>query len=460
MHRASLSTFVSSVAALALAAAAGCSGEPPTTVEGTLQRSVIDSPDRGDSRVLYMLRSPGGEEVELRFEDSGADYGPTELLPTGSRLRAEGRLLAPGAAAQPIHPHPTLLVSDYQVLEPAAVTQPLIIDPARRPPPRKLGVILFNFKNDDRQPMTAQEVQRKVFLDAYSAREFYKEQSYGLIELAGKTGPQGEVFGYYTIPAINRPCTYGVWGEMALAAARSAGVDTTGYDNFVFFFPATDACPFLGVGQQPGINTWMNGFSVATFIHELGHNVGTPHASARTCSDPQGNRITLGASCRDAEYGNPFDVMGAGFHHTHAYNKTQARWLSGGNFQRMDKDGVYTLLAQERPSDGVQLLRVQRDETSFYYLEYRQPFGFDNFKAGSPAVSGVIVVIGAELRGLGKSVLLDMNPQTSTLADAPLGLNKSYEDPRAGVKLTVIGLSPESARIELKLTPPAAGGGQ
>jgi hypothetical protein len=165
MRRARLFTLrvrgASSVlAALALVIAAGCTGEPPTTVEGTLQRSVIDSPDRGESRVLYMLRSPAGDEVELRFEERGTDYGPTEMLPTGSRLRAEGRLLSPGAAAQPVHPHPTLLVSDYHVLEPAAVSQPLIIDPARRPPPRKLGVILFNFKNDDRQPMTPQEVQR------------------------------------------------------------------------------------------------------------------------------------------------------------------------------------------------------------------------------------------------------------------------------------------------------------
>jgi len=135
----------------------------------------------------------------------------------------------------------------------------------------------------------------------------------------------------------------------------------------------------------------------------------------------------------------------------------------GSQGEIMERLGVARVTLQQtaRLLEQEQLLRVQRDETSFYYLEYRQPVGvFDNFKPGTPAVSGVIVVIGSELRGLGKSLLLDMSPETTTLADAPLALNKSYEDPAAGVKLTVVGLSPESARIDVKLTPPAAGGGR
>jgi hypothetical protein len=460
MHREGL-RYATLALSLFTVAVLGCTAPEATAFEGRLQRAVVDRQDRLESRVLYMLQPEAGGEIELVFHPSPADRPgdpvfdrPPALLATGARLRVQGRLL--DGAPEEIHDRRALLVHDYQVLEAAEpAPQALIIDPARRPPPRKLAVVLFNFKNDDRRPMTPEQVQRAIFLDAYSTREFYKEQSYGLVELAGKSGPQGEVHGWYTIPALNRPCTYAVWGEMALAAARSAGADLTGYDNTVFFFPATDACPFLGVGQQPGNNTWMNGLSIATFNHELGHNVGTPHAAARTCSGPDGQRATLSASCRDAEYGNPFDVMGAGFRHTHAYNKAQARWLSGRNIQAANTDGVYTLLAQERPSDGVQLLRVPRDESTFYYLEYRQPFGFDSFAPGSPAVSGLIVVIGNELRGLGRSYLLDMTPETTTLADAPLAMNKPFEDTRAGVKLTLVGMTAEAAQVEVKLTTPA-----
>jgi hypothetical protein len=457
MHRAGL-RYATLATGLALAFATSCVGPGETSVEGRLQRAVIDRQDRLESRVLYMLQTGAdGDEVELLFDTKHDRGGALERLVTGTRLRVQGRLLPAGEVAEPIHDRPALQVSDFQVLAPPpeASAQALIVDPARAPPPRKLGVVLFNFKNDDRRPMMPEEVQRRIFLDAYSTREFYKEQSYGLVQLAGKTGPQGEVHGWYTIPAINRPCTYATWGEMALAAARNAGADLTGYDHTVFFFPATDACPFLGVGQQPGNVTWMNGLSIATFNHELGHNVGTPHAAARTCTGPEGQRVTLGTSCRDAEYGNPFDVMGAGFRHTHAYNKAQARWLSGRNIQIVNQDGVYPLLAQERPSDGVQLLRIERDASSFYYLEYRQPFGFDDFAAGSPAVSGLIVVIGSELRGLGRSYLLDMSPETTTLLDAPLAVGKTYADPRAGVTITLTATTTEAAQVEVKFSPPA-----
>ncbi len=450
MHRAGLGYATLALGLLA----AGCVAPGETLLEGRLQRSVIDRQDRLESRVLYLLETPSGEEVELLAAPGEGHL--LEALASGTRLRVEGRPLPPGEGSEPIHDRASLQVRALQVLAPPpeASQQALIVDPARAPPPRKLGVVLFNFKNDDRRPMAPAEVQRRIFLDTYSTRAFYLEQSYGLVQLAGKTGPQGEVFGWYTIPAINRPCTYAAWGEMALATARSAGADLDGYDHLVFFFPATDACPFLGVGQQPGNNTWMNGMSIATFNHELGHNVGTPHAAARTCTGADGARVTLGTTCRDAEYGNPFDVMGAGFRHTHAYNKAQARWLSGKNIQIVNADGVYPLLAQERPSDGVQLLRIERDPTSFYYLEYRQPFGFDDFAAGAPAVSGLIVVIGSELRGLGRSYLLDMTPATTTLADAPLALGKSYEDPRAGVKITLVGATAEAAQVEVKLTTP------
>jgi hypothetical protein len=437
------------ITALTLGLVASCTAPGDLDVEGRLQHLVVDDQDRLQSRDVYMLQTGDGD-VELVF-----DRLPQQLA-TGARLRAQGRLLPP--PAQPIHDRPTLQVDDVQLLEaPASSQQALIVDPARAPPPRKLAVVLFNFKNDDRRPMTPQEVQRQVFLDTYSARAFYSEQSYGLLQLSGKTGPQGEVFGWYSIDAINRPCNYAAWGEMALAAARNAGADLTGYDNTVFFFPATDACPFLGVGQQPGTNTWMNGMSIATFIHELGHNIGTPHAAARTCSGPDGKRITLGDSCRDAEYGNPFDVMGAGFRHTHAYNKAQARWLSSSNIGIVATDGVYTVLAQERPSDGVQVLRVPRDNASFYYIEYRQPFGFDNFPAGSPAVSGLIVVIGTELRGLARSFLLDMSPETTTLSDAPLAVGKTFEDGKNGVKIKLLSVTPESAQVDIVVGPPTTG---
>jgi hypothetical protein len=309
-----------------------------------------------------------------------------------------------------------------------------------------LAVVLFNFKNSDRQPVSPEEVRRRIFSDAGSTRAFYREQSYGLVELAGK--PEGDVFGWYTIDAFDRPCDREGWRAAALAAAARAGVDLTGYDHTAFFFPRTDACPFFGYGEQPGKNTWVNGTSIATFTHELGHNLGTPHASARICTGPDGGRLVLGPACTDLEYGNPFDVMGARLRHTSAYNKALAGWLGGDHLREVTASGVYTVAPQERPTSGVQLLSIRRDSSTFFYLEYRQPFGFDDFPPGAAATSGVMVLIGPPL-GQGQSAfLLDMTPETATLEDAALGLGMSYQDPES-VKMTVVGLSPEGARVEI-----------
>src|SRR5690348_429394 len=98
-----------------------CTGQPETTIEGTVQLSVIDRPDLDESRALYMLRTRGGDDVELLFEHPRSERDAVERLASGSVLRAHGRLLPAGAAEQPIHASPSLQVSDWQLLAPPAI---------------------------------------------------------------------------------------------------------------------------------------------------------------------------------------------------------------------------------------------------------------------------------------------------------------------------------------------------
>jgi hypothetical protein len=315
---------------------------------------------------------------------------------------------------------------------------------------RTLAVILFNFANDDRQPLPPEEVHRRVFTDPTSTRAFYREQSFGLVDLVGKVDPEGDVFGWYTVALFNRPCDRDAWAAAALAAAAAQGVDGRGYDHLALLFPDTDSCPFLGYGEQPGRIIWVNGASAATLTHELGHNLGMAHASARLCRDAQGRRVALGTSCTDVEYGNPFDVMGGGFRHTNAYNKAEAHWLDGGDIAEAAASGVYQLHDQERRTPGLHLLALRRDASSFYYLEYRQPLGFDAAPLDPPVPAGVQVLIGGP-RGAGTpTFLLDVAPETATLADAALGPGGSYRDPAASLTITVREISAEAATVEIE----------
>ena len=76
--------------------------------------------------------------------------------------------------------------------------------------------------------------------------------------------------------------------------------------------------------------------------------------------------------------------------------------------------GSYLLAPMEQPSAGaVQSLRIPRPTGDFYYLEFRQPFGFDTYAATSAVVNGVSVRVSGDYTTDMKSYLLDMTPATT-----------------------------------------------
>src|SRR5207253_464707 len=94
----------------------------------------------------------------------------------------------------------------------------------------------------------------------------------------------------------------------------------------------------------------------------------------------------------------------------------------------------------------------------YYYLEYRQSFGFDNFDA-NPALSavtnGVTIRLGAE-DGWDKSRLIDTNPQpppnsyTDPYADAPLAAGKTFYDRIDNFYITVLSTSSTGAVVQIR----------
>ncbi len=424
------------VAALAIAALTGC-GEG-AAVEGRLQRLVADH-FSGPPDILYVLETAGGD-LDLDF--GGADPD----LETGMRLQVRGESNTGGR----------LRVRSLDIVELAPTViqmrrSALVVDPAIPPVSKKLAIILLNFKNDMTQSITPDAIKARVFTDARSTKAFIKEESYGFVNLEGKNSPDGDVFGWLTIPNDNTPCSASTWSNAALAAAQDMGMGITGYDHYVFIFPRTSACTWAGLGQQPGRNTWINGTSAQVIDHELGHNFRNSHASTIVCTEAAGGRVTLSDKCISSEYGNPFDIMGRGLRHTNVINKTRAGWLSEMQTQTITVDGTYMLLPQEMPSTGIQALRTPIDKTYYYYLEYRQPFGvFDNFMAADPAVNGVIVMLAPAYTSSRNSQLLDMNPATTSFSDAPLGLGKTYDDPNGKVKITLVERTAAAAMVKFE----------
>ena len=96
-----------------------------------------------------------------------------------------------------------------------------------QPTQKKVAVILFNFENYPTTfNLTADDARSDVFTrnDPYgygqnSVNAYYQEESYGKLSLTGALRPDGDVFGWYTIPnsVLSYPST--TCGSVAPAAA-------------------------------------------------------------------------------------------------------------------------------------------------------------------------------------------------------------------------------------------------
>jgi hypothetical protein len=440
---------------------AGCAGEiddaPPlpgarVVVEGRLQLVMVG--DGVTAAPEYFLEREGqrdGRWLRLLFDErhdllhrAAADSTDPDHdhlgLAGAARVRVDG-VTVEGERLQ------VLGLTDVETPGGAvtAVQQALIAAS-----PKKVAVILANFSDDPRQPVSADGARGTVFTGASSTNAYFKETSFGVRSLTGKLRADGDVFGWYTIPDASASCDYVSWGNAARTAAQNAGVDLAGYDHVVHYFPRVSACRWAGVGQVPGRYTWINGSSAATIAHELGHNFGLHHASSLACRDRSGIPAPIGTSCSANEYGDPFDVMGSGFRHFSAFHKGRLGWLEAANTATVTADGTFAVTPLETKSAGVQSLRVAIPGTTlYYYIELRQPFGFDNFSATSSVVRGVLIHRAPAYATLARPLLLDNNPSTTSFSDAALTVGNTFQDSTAGIRVTVNSVSTTGASVTI-----------
>jgi chitodextrinase len=172
-----------------------------------------------------------------------------------------------------------------------------------------------------------------------------------------------------------------------------------------------------------------------------------------------GTRVWLSApaNCTSSEYGDPFDIMGsASTRHADNYHLAQMGFFGAADKQDVTTTGTYQLGVADLSSSTPKVLRLARAGTgTWFYLEYRQPYGsyFDNFGSSDPAVTGVTIRLGYDYSNLSQSQLLDTTPGTSSYSDAPLGAGRSVSDPTANVSFTTVSLSSTGATVQISFGP-------
>jgi len=350
----------------------------------------------------------------------------------------------------------------------------LMTAPAKSP--RTIAAMMFDIGNG---APTATSIMSVIGGTGSSQRHMFQEISYGIQD----TAP--EYFGPYTLP-VHNCLTIACCGPSSDKTGNGATVqgyiDGLGktFNHYFWVYggiPSGADCGTWGDEGSPNSIAKYSSYSfhqIVGYAQEIGHNFGMTHEPTMCCGGTvSGNRTCSGgvtlsdntSNCQHMEYANSLSFMGGGAHHPSAVHKFHQGWMSGCNLVKVGATATITLLPQELPCDGAQLLQIPAPKTrsgpgirgdgqgnppmlTHYYLEMRAPLGFD-----SGIGPMVLVSIGPDLPAANRNApyvyLLDTKPATTTLNDAGLRAGESYMDPGGGLTITVNSIDNASANVTI-----------
>ncbi|UTW12190.1 Ig-like domain-containing protein [Marinobacterium rhizophilum] len=437
--------------------------EQKLELEGEYEAIYEEDFEAGTARLHQFVKTPFGERFELHSN------GKNAAALTGQQVQLQGLLFpqandADGTSGELLLDDSGILVMGATGGDNGGTAGPL----PNTFGDHRVAVMLVNFQNDPGdKPWTSSQVQDVLF---GQVNDLYRENSYNQASLSGN------VFGWYTLPISGGTCSSDI-DDYANAAATAAGVNLSSYDHLVYIMAPSSGCNLdTGtVGGSPSKSWIVSGPDFHTLAHELGHNFGLRHAHGQKCD----GGAVLGTGCSHSEYGDIFDTMGSDSAHFNAFQKERLGWLGYNQSPPVTEvvaDGVYTLSPMATTNSQVKGLKVLRGTDpatgarSWYYLEYRQPVGFDAgifentdmFSNPENLANGVLLHTAIEGDG-NSSYLLDMTPDSITFnsgldfRDAALEVGYSYQDEIAGV--TITPLSSDSSGITVDISYAAGSGG-
>jgi hypothetical protein len=383
--------------------------EEEQSVDGDLE--VIHEDDHAGGRYVYALRA--SQRLALHF---AAD---PPALRTGDRVRVRGVRVQQALALSSGTTQVTMLEAASSFTSGAQRTL----------------VILVNFQDKPGQTwLTTQQAHDIVFGTGGSVSNFFLENSYQQSWLTG------DVYGIYTIAVNSTTCNPDAIATYAKQAAVAHGANLSNYARYLYAFPNTP-CNWSGratVGGYPA-EAWINGsFQDGVVAHEEGHNYGLYHSHALDC----GTAI-IGSSCSSIEYGDTLDTMGSAvpMKHFNAVQKDILGWLDYGTappITTVQASGVYTLDPYETTGSNPKALKVKTPAGDWYYVEYRQPLGFDTSAvSGNTNVKNGVVLHLWSKQSLNGVYLLDAT-STSSWGDPALGVGSVFADTTAGVSIAPV----------------------
>jgi hypothetical protein len=412
-------------------------------IDGTLALLHADYFADDRSAFIYEVHDATGNVRLLRMASM-----PTALEP-GVKVRVHGRVAPDGDSMTP---------ERITVLARAASTSDKAEGVVKAATANSVLVIMANFSNTATPAFSSAQAQQVMSSNSDSVANFFRETSYGQ-QIMNVT-----VTGWVTMNmAQPASCGSGDWrgiGTAADAASKALGTayDPATYNFVVYVFPTVPACGWLGLAYISFPHkAWINGvnaFRTSTIAHEMGHNFGLLHAASLRCgAEP------IGGACTSSEYGDPYSAMGnKGATHYNAMQKAKLSWIPATSVRTHGGgSATYTLSPLEVAGGATYAVKIPTGATNrTYWLEFRQPLGFDSALASFPN-NGAQIRVAYPFETLcsgcdqysDDTQLLDMTPDTSSFNDATLPQGQTFSDPTYGINVTVLSATASALTVQV-----------
>src|SRR3989442_1788313 len=322
-------------------------------------------------------------------------------------------------------------------------------------------------------PFTPAQVDQVMRTNAGSVANYYSEVSYGqqllnITVACTTTAPAGcaahTSTGGWLLASAATPanCDFTTIGNLADQAATAAGYNLANYKNRFYVMPGLAcgwaALAYIGYPYQ----AWSNAYNeLWVYGHELRHSFTLYHAGSLNCA-PQ----VLGGGCNVAEYGDRFDVMGNNSGqgqemHFNAAQKSMLNWIPASSVRTHSSGtATYSLAPLESVGQATYAVKipVATNANRTYWIEYRQPIGFDSGIAAYPNNGAQIrVAYPFDFPCTGcngdDTELLDMTPATSgNFYDAALVAGQSYVDATYGINVIVLSATATALTVSVTVS--------
>ena len=410
----------------------------PVNLDGTLTIAHADDFASGSSHFNYDVHDDAGGVTPLNVASLPSDvHGGSRVHVTGKRS-PDGVSVDPDAITIATEPTGTSAAASGLVAKSGTTNSVL--------------VIMANFNDTTAPAFTQSQAQQVMTSNSNSVGNFYSEVSYGG-QLLSVT-----VTSTWVTMDLPAGCSSTYYTNIASAANTAAQklnpVYTASNYNFVVYLFPQQACgwsglAYVGFPHQAFING-TGAFTTQVIGHEMGHNFGLYHAGSLSCGT-----ATIGGSCTVAEYGDPWDTMGnQRAMHFNAAQKLDLGWIGSTTVKTHSSGSAnYTISPLENAGAATYAVKIPTSNSSrTYWLEFRQPIGFDAALSAYPN-NGVQVRVSSPFEwasGADDTEILDMTPgSTGGFGDSALIVGQQFLDSTTGVNIIVTGASASAVTVSV-----------